>query len=358
LLPRKMRSAPIPPAANPCCNCVLIGVVPALGKAMRRRDFLKVIPGSVAVWPLTARAQQAVVPVIGFLRPTRAEESGHLVAAIRQGLRELDYSTGQIVIEPRWGDGQESQLPKLAAELVALKVAAIVAASTVSAVAAQAATSNIPIVFVSGEDPQRAGLVTSLNRPGGNMTGISFYDIPITGKRLALLRELVPNAETIAVLQDPNSITGPAETREIETAVRASGQKIFYFKAGTQQEISTEFSGIVRSAAGALLVGGGPFFNARRNQLVGLAALHAIPASYPFSTYVDAGGLISYGANQVDAYRHAGIYVARILKGEKPGDLPVELPTKFELVINLRAAKALGLNVSPQLLARADAVIE
>jgi ABC-type uncharacterized transport system substrate-binding protein len=178
----------------------------------------------------------------------------------------------------------QNLLPKL----VDLNVTAIVAASTVSAVAAKAATSNIPIVFVIGEDPQRAGLVTSLNRPGGNMTGVSFYDIPITGKRLALLRELVPNAETIAFLQDPNSITGQAETHEIDTAVRASGQKILIFKAGTQQEINTVFSSIARSAAGALFVGGGPFFNARRNQLVGLAALHAIPASYPFSTYVDA----------------------------------------------------------------------
>jgi putative tryptophan/tyrosine transport system substrate-binding protein len=278
-----------------------------------------------------------------------------LVAAVRQGLRELDYSAGQVVIELRWGDGQESQMPKLAAELVALNVAAIVAASTVAAVAAKAATSNIPIVFVIGEDPQRAGLVTSLNRPGGNMTGISFYDIPITGKRLALLRELVPNAETIAILQDPNSVTGQAETREIETAVRASGQKILIFKAGSQEEINSAFSSITRSVA---FVGGGPFFNARRNQLVGLAALHAIPASYPFTTFVDAGGLVSYGTNQVDAYRRAGIYVARILKGERPGDLPVELPTKFELAINLRTAKALGLNVPPQLLARADAVIE
>ena len=328
---------------------------PELRGDMRRREFITLL-GGAAAWPLAASGQQSSKPVIGFLRPTRAEESGHLVAAVRQGLRENDF--GQVVIEARWGDGQESQMPKLAAELVGLNVTAIVAASTVASVAVKAATSNIPIVFVIGEDPQRAGLVTSLNRPGGNITGVSFYDIPITGKRLALLRELVPNAETIAVLQDPNSITGQAETREIETAVRASGQKILTFKVGSQQEINTVFSSIVRSAAGALFVGGGPFFNARRSQLVGLAALHAIPASYPFSIYVDAGGLISYGANQVDAYPRAGIYVARILKGERPGDLPVELPTKFELAINLRTAKTLGLNVPPQLLARADMAIE
>jgi putative tryptophan/tyrosine transport system substrate-binding protein len=323
---------------------------------MRRREFVSLLVSTIA-WPLAANAQ-APKPVIGFLRPTRAEDSGHLVAALRQGLRESDYPPGQIAIEPRWANNQEVQMPRLAAELVTLQVAVIVAASTVSAVAAKAATSNIPIVFVVGEDPQRSGLVSSLNRPGGNITGVSFYDIPITGKRLALLRELVPSAEIIAVLQDPNSITYQAETHELEATVRAGAQKVLFFKAGSEQEISAALSNVAQSGAGALFVGGGPFFSARRNQLAGLAALHAIPASYPFRTYVDAGGLMSYGASQTDAYRRAGIYVARILKGEKPGDLPVELPTKFELTINLRTAKALGLTVPPSLLARADEVIE
>jgi putative tryptophan/tyrosine transport system substrate-binding protein len=326
-----------------------------LGAPMRRREFISLLAGTVA-WPLAASAQQPAKPVIGFLSPTRAEELGHLVAAVRQGLRESE--TGQVVIEPRWANNQEGQLPKLAAELVTLQVAAIVATGTASAGAAKAATSNIPIVFVVGEDPQRAGLVTSLNRPGGNVTGVSFYAIPVTGKRLALLRELVPSAEIIAFVQDPNFPAVQAETREIEAAVRASGQKILFFKAGSEQEISTVFSSAAQSAAGALLVGGGPFFNARRNQFVGLAALHAIPASYALSTFVDAGGLMSYGASQTDAHRRAGIYVARVLKGERPGDLPVELPTKYELATNLRSAKALGLNVPPSLLARADAVIE
>ena len=325
---------------------------------MRRRDFIKVIAGSAAAWPLVTWAQQPPTPVIGFLRPTRAEESGHLVAAVRQGLREADYPSDKVVIESRWGDGREDGLPKLAAELVALRVAAIVAGSLPAARAAKAATANIPIIFVTGADPQTEGLVSSVSHPGGNMTGVSFYDIPITGKRLALLRELIPKAETIAILQDPNSAIFRSESREIEAAIRATGQKIIIVKAGTEQEISAAFSTVAKSGAGALLVGGGPFFNGRRNQLIGLAALHAIPASYVFSGHVAAGGLVSYGASQTDAYRRAGIYVARILKGEKPGDLPVELPTKYELVINLKTAKALGLDVPPSLIARADEVIQ
>jgi putative ABC transport system substrate-binding protein len=320
---------------------------------MRRREFITLL-GGVAAWPFAAHAQQQ--PVIGFLRPTRAEESGHLVAAVRQGLREADYPS--VVIESRWGDGREDGLPKLAAELVVLRVAAIVAGSLPSARATKAATANIPIVFVTGADPQTEGLVSSISRPSGNMTGVSFYDIPVSGKRLALLRELIPKAETIAVLQDPSSATFQSETREIETAVRTTGQRIIIVKAGSEQEINAAFSTVAKSGAGALLVGGGQFFNGRRNQLVGLAALNAIPASYVLSGFVDAGGLVSYGASQTDAYRRAGIYVARILKGEKPGDLPVELPTKYELVINLKTAKALGLTVPPALIARADEVIQ
>jgi putative ABC transport system substrate-binding protein len=303
------------------------------------------------------RAQQAPTP-IGFLRPTRAEESGHLVAAVRQGLRESGYPSDKVVIESRWGDGREDQLPKLAAELVALRVAAIVAGSFPSAVSAKKATASMPIIFVTGADPQAEGLVASLNRPGGNMTGVSFYDIPITGKRLALLRELVPGAETITVLQDPGSATFKSEARELDAAVRASGQRIVILKAGSEAEINAAFSTMAKSNARALLVGGGQFFNGRRNQLIGLAALHAIPASYVISNFVAAGGLISYGASQTDAYRRAGVYVARILQGEKPGDLPVELPTRFELAINLKTAKAIGLGVPPSLLMRADEVIQ
>jgi putative tryptophan/tyrosine transport system substrate-binding protein len=259
------------------------------------------------------------------------------------------------------GDGREEQLVRIADELVALPVAAIVAGSLPAARAAKAATASIPIIFVTGADPQTEGLVSSLSRPGGNMTGVSFYDIPVTGKRLALLHELVPKAEVIAVLQDPNSGILQTESREIETTARAMGQKIITLKAGSEQEINVAFSTVAKSGAGALFVGGGPFFNARRNQLIGLAALHAIPASYPgdiAARSVAAGGLVSYGASQTDAYRRGGVYVARILKREKPGDLPVELSTKFDLAINLRTARALGLAVPPELIARADEVIQ
>jgi putative ABC transport system substrate-binding protein len=324
---------------------------------MRRREFITFLGGAAAAWPLAARAQQQPMPVIGFLRPTRAGDAGHLVAAVRQGLRESGYPPDKVAIEARWADGRQERLPKLAAELVALQVAAIVG-SVEAALAAKAATTSIPIVFVTGADPVVAGLVSSISRPGGNITGVSFFDIPVVGKRLALLRELVPKAEVIAVLQHPDFSEYQTETREIETAARAIGQKIVTVKAGNEQEIDAAFSTVGRSGAGALLVGAGAFLSSRRSQLIGLAALHAIPASYFERGFVEGGGLISYGANQTDAYRRAGIYVARILKGEKPGDLPVELPTKYELVINLKAAKALGLTVPPSLLARADQVIE
>ena len=297
------------------------------------------------------------MPVIGFLRPTRAGDAGHLVAAVRQGLRESGYPSDKVAIEARWADGRPERLPKLAAELVALPVAAIVG-SVEAALAAKAATTSIPIVFVTGADPVVAGLVSSISRPGGNITGVSFFDIPVVGKRLALLRELAPQAEIIAVLQHTNFSEYQTELREIETAARAIGQKIVTFKVGSEAEVDEAFSSIAKSGAGAMLVGAGAFLSSRRSQLVGLAALHAIPASYFERGFVDAGGLISYGASQADAYRRAGIYVARILKGEKPGDLPVELPTKYDLVINLKAAKALGLTVPPALIARADDVIQ
>jgi putative ABC transport system substrate-binding protein len=308
--------------------------------------------------PLPLRAQQPSTPVVGFLRTTRAEESGHLVASVREGLRESGYPSDKVVIESRWGDGREEGLPKLAAELVALRVAAIVAGNIPATRAAKAATASIPIIFVTGGDPQTEGLVSSLSRPGGNMTGVSFYDIPVTGKRLALLHELVPTADVIAVLQDQNFAILQTESREIETTARAMGQKIVTVKAGSEQEINAAFSTVTKSGAGALFVGGGPFFNTRSGQFIGLAALHAIPASYFSSSFVGAGGLVSYGASQTDAYRRAGIYAARILKGENPGDLPVELPTKFELAINLKTAKTLGLTVPPALIARADEVIQ
>ena len=255
---------------------------------MRRREFIA-LPGSVAAWPIGARAQQ-LPTVIGFLRPTKAEESGHLVGAVREGLRESGYPPEKIVIDARWGNGREEQLPKLAQELVAIPAAVIVAGSLPAARAAKAATGNIPIIFVTGADPQTEGLVSSISRPGGNVTGVSFYDIPVTGKRLGLLQELVPKAEVIAVLQDPTSATYQTETGEIEATARAMGQRIIAVKAACEQEINAAFSTLAKSGAGALLVGGGQFFNSRRNQLIGLAALHATPARYFESTFVSAGG--------------------------------------------------------------------
>ena len=324
---------------------------------MRRREFIAFVGGAAAAWPLAGNAQQSALPVVGFLRPNRAGESGHLVAAVRQGLRESGYTNDKVTIETRWANGQTERLPKLAAELVALKVAAIVA-SLDATLAAKKATETIPIIFVTGVDPVAAGLVSSISRPGGNMTGVSFYGVPVTGKRLELLRQLVPEAELIAVLQDPTFAVHQTETSLIETAAHNLGQKIVTFETGSEQEIDVAFSAIAKSGAGALFIGAGQFLNSRRNQLVGLAALHAIPASYVLSGAVEAGGLMSYGASQTDAYRRAGIYAARVINGEKPGDLPVELPDKYELSINLKTAKALGLTVPPTLIARADKVIE
>lgn len=325
---------------------------------MRRREFITLV-GGAAAWPIAARAQQRTpVPIIGFLRTIGgAADAGTLVAAFRQGLRESGYARDSFVVEARFAEGHPDRLLKLVAELIALKVAAIVG-NTPAARAVKAVSSSVPIVFVTGTDPTAEKLVTSINRPGGNITGVSFFDVPITGKRLSLLRELVPKAEIIATLQDQNFYDAQIETREIEETAKAIGVKIVALKVSRAEDIDTAFSTALRSGAAAILVGAGPFINNRRNQLVGLAAFHAIPTSYFDSSFVDGGGLISYGSSITDAYRRAGVYVARILKGEKPGDLPVELPTKFELAINLRTAKALGLAVPPGLLARADHVIE
>jgi ABC-type uncharacterized transport system substrate-binding protein len=348
--------ASMPPLPDQACGLVGCALKVAMGAAVRRHEFIGLI-GGVAAWPLAARAQQPSTPIVGFLRPTAAGDAGHLVAAVRQGLRESGYPSDKVAIEARWAEGRPERLPKLAAELVALQVAAIVG-SVEAATAAKKVTKTIPIVFVTGADPVAAGLVSSISRPGGNVTGVSFFDLPLVGKRLALLHELVPTAETIAVLQDPNFSEFQFEKREIETAASTMGQKIVSVQASREQEVDAAFATIVRAGVGALLVGSGPFIASRRSQLIGLAALHAIPAMYFDSAFVDAGGLISYGANQTEAYRRAGVYVARIIKGEKPGDLPVELPTKYQMVINLRTAKALGLTVPPTLIARADDVIQ
>jgi putative ABC transport system substrate-binding protein len=324
---------------------------------MKRREFITLI-GSAVAWPLGARAQQPAMPVIGFLRSTPAASATNLVDAFRQGLAEAGFVEGQNVsIEYRYAEHQNDRMPALAADLVGRRVAAIVG-NIESAQAAKAATTTTPIVFVTGSDPVRAGLVASLNRPGGNVTGVVFTVSELTAKRLGLLHELVPASAIMAVLLNPNTPEFELNATDAEQGGRAIGRQILIVKAANDSELDSAFATIAQAGAGAVLVGGGAFFNSQRRQLVALANRHALPASYVNRQYPDAGGLMSYGPSQPDAYRRAGNYVARILTGAKPADLPVELASKFEMVINLKTAKALGLDVPPTLLARADEVIE
>ena len=326
---------------------------------MKRRQFITLLGGAAATWPLAVRAQQPAMPLIGFLRSSTASGSAHLVVAFRQGLTETGFVEGQnVAIEYRFADDRPDRLPGLAADLAARQVALIVG-NTVSVVrAAEAATTTTPILFVTGSDPVRTGLVASLNRPGGNITGVTFTTIDLAAKQLGLLHELVPNSSVLAVLRDPNQPERESELRAIEEAGQAIGRRIVILTAASEREFAPAFGSISKAGVGALLVRGGPFFLSQRRQLVALAARYGVPASYVTRDYAEVGGLMSYGASQADAYRRAGIYAGRILKGAKPDDLPVDLPTKFELVINLATAKAFGLEIPPMLLARADEVIE
>ncbi len=296
--------------------------------------------------------------MVGFLRSTSAAGSAHLVRAFRQGLNEAGYVEGQnVAIELRWADDRHDRLPALAADLVRRPVAVIVA-NTPAALAAKAVTATTPIVAVSGSDPVRMGLVASFNRPGANVTGVVFLTGDLTAKRLGLLHELVPKTAVIAVLGDPNYSEIELVAKEAQEAGRTIGRQILIVKAASERDFNAAFATIVQADAGGLLVGGGPFFNSQRRQLVALAARHALPASYVFREYAEAGGLMSYGASQTDGYRRAGSYVGRILNGAKPADMPVELASKFELVINLATAKALGLAVPSSMQLLADEVIE
>jgi putative ABC transport system substrate-binding protein len=323
---------------------------------MRRREFITVL-GGAAAWPLAARAQQHPVPVIGFLRSASLADATHLIDAFRQGLQEIGYVEGQnVVIEYRAAENDSDRLIALATDFARRPVALIVG-NVLSAIAAKAVTATVPIVFATGTDPVQDGLVSSLNRPSGNITGVSFLAERLGAKRLELLHELVPAATSIAVLVAP-SPDATSEQQELEAAAQSIGQPLAIFQINTDHDFEAGFAAFVARGAGALIVIGGAFMFSNRDRIVALAARHKLPASYPLSEYVSAGGLMSYAPSITEAYRLVGIYAGRILKGDKPGNLPVVQSTKFDLVINLKTAKALGLQIPDKLLAVADEVIE
>jgi putative ABC transport system substrate-binding protein len=327
---------------------------------MKRREFITLLGGVVA-WPLVARAQPSATPVIGLVDPRSPEALGDRLRRFREGLRELGVAEGENVrIEYRWAENRMDRLPELTADLVRRQVAVIVTpGGLVSARVAKQSTTTIPVVFVVADDPVKLGLVTSLARPEGNLTGVNFFTGELTGKRLELLRELVPTANRIALLVNPaNAANAETASNEAETAARAMGLQVQTLKASTSKEINAVFATFAAESPHAVLIGLDPFFNSRRNQLVHLSTRYGIPASYPARDYAEAGGLISYGANIADAWRQAGVYAGRILKGAKPADLPVVQSSKLELVINAETARMLNLAVPPTLLARADEVIE
>ena len=326
---------------------------------LRRRQFLRLL-GGAAVWPLAARAQQVAMPVVGFLHSVSPDAMGSHALAFRRGLAETDYVEHRnIAVEYRWAEGQYDRLPALAADLVRRRVAVIAAGGTAApALAAKAATSTIPIVFQTGSDPVKDGLVASLNRPGGNVTGVSRMSFALGPKRLELLHELVPNATVIASLVNPANPVAPSQVEEIREPAHSLGLQVHVLEASSERQIETAFETSTQRRAGAILLANDTFLSTRRELFVALAARHAIPVIYPNRETVVAGGLMSYDASAEDSFRQVGTYVGRILKGEKPADLPVLQPTKFELTINMKTAKALGLEMPSMLLARADEVIE
>jgi ABC-type uncharacterized transport system substrate-binding protein len=331
---------------------------------MKRREFMGMVGGAAAapslLWPLVASAQQPATPVIGFLSGRSFDDSKEMMAALGQGLKEQGFAEHHnLRIEYRWADGHYERLPGLAADLVRREVAVIFAVGSVpSPLAAKAATSTIPIVFVIGGDPVRFGLVRTLNRPGGNITGVSVLSGPLTAKRLELLRDLVPRAGVVACLVNPMNPEADSQLTDIRTSARMVQQEVLILNASTDQELHSAFAIIARERTTGLLLGNDAFFVLRRNELSALAARHVIPAIYFLREFAVAGGLMSYGDSLTDAYRQMGVYIGRILKGMKPADLPVQQSTKVELVINLKAARALNLEIPPTILARADEVIE
>jgi putative tryptophan/tyrosine transport system substrate-binding protein len=329
---------------------------------MRRREFITLIGGTAVAWPLAARAQQPAMPVVGWLNSATASDplGMSLASAFRAGLKDAGYVEGQnVAIDFRWGEGQYSRLPTLAAELVAKRVDVIMAGGPPAALAAKAATQTIPIVFTSGDDPIRLGLVASLSRPGGNATGVDEFADEIEAKRLGLLREVVQGARTIAVLLNPKAASFDAQSKDVRQAASARGFEVIVLAAASAREIDDAFTALAQAHPAALLIGGDPYLNTvARKQLIALAAHQSIPTMYGAREAPADGGLMSYGISFQDAYRQAAAYVSRVLKGEKPVDLPVLRPTKFELVINLATAKQLGLTMSSGLLSIADEVIE
>jgi putative ABC transport system substrate-binding protein len=328
---------------------------------MRRRDFIKVIAGSAAVWPLTARAQQAAIPVIGLLTFRGPNDAPHLLAAIRQGLKEAGFVEGQnVAIEYRFAENHNERLPLLAIELVQRRVAVILATTTPAVLAAKAATTTIPIVFEVGGDPIRLGLVASLDRPGGNITGVSNLNVVVAPKRLQLLHEMIPSAKVIALLVDPIDVANTeAAIKDMQAAALALGLELHVVNASSERDFDGVFEGLIQSQVGGLVIAGSAFYTGRAGErFAALALRNRVPAVYEGHDWVTAGGLMSYGGNLRDAYRLAGVYAARVLKGERPAELPVQQGTKLELYINLTTAKALGISVPNTLIGRADELIE
>jgi putative tryptophan/tyrosine transport system substrate-binding protein len=325
---------------------------------MIRRAFITMLGGVAVAWPVVARAQQPAMPTIGFLSGASAWEYAYVVEAFRQGLKEIGYvERNNLAVEYRWADGHYERLPALVADLLSRHIS-VIAANAPAAVAAKAATTSVPIVFVTAADPVKIGLVESLNRPGGNLTGVSLLSVELAAKKLQMLHELVPNVRTVALLVNSSNRNAETQSRDLRGAAQALGLQLHILHANSERDFDVAFAVLAQLKVGALVIGTDGFLNSRTEQLAALTLRHAIPAVFQYREFTAAGGLMSYGTSLTDRYRQAGIYVGRILKGEKPADLPVQQATKIELVINLKTAKALGLDVPTAILLRADEVIE